>query len=64
MLILGLMNLILSPFIIVWRIVSYIYTYSGSLRYEPSVFGTRKWSPYARVYLRHFNELDHELNAR
>nr|XP_042909652.1 autophagy-related protein 9A isoform X1 [Parasteatoda tepidariorum]XP_042909653.1 autophagy-related protein 9A isoform X2 [Parasteatoda tepidariorum] len=64
MLILGFLNLTLSPFIIVWRIISYIYTYSGSLRYEPSVFGTRKWSPYARVYLRHFNELDHELNAR
>ena len=22
------------------------------------------WSPYARLYLRHFNELDHEFTAR
>jgi hypothetical protein len=24
----------------------------------------RKWSEYGKLYLRHFNELDHELKGR
>ncbi|CAG0885065.1 unnamed protein product [Darwinula stevensoni] len=31
---------------------------------EPGTLGMRRWSLYGRIYLRHFNELDHELNAR
>jgi autophagy-related protein 9 len=31
---------------------------------DPSFLGVRKWSAYGKVYLRHFNELDHELGAR
>lgn len=34
------------------------------LRKEPGVLGSRCWSQYGRLYLRHFNELDHELDAR
>ena len=28
------------------------------------MLGARKWSNYGKLYFRHFNELDHELNAR
>lgn len=28
------------------------------------MLGVRMWSNYGRLSLRHFNELDHELNAR
>lgn len=31
---------------------------------EPGTLGTRCWSLYGQIYLRHFNELEHELNAR
>lgn len=31
---------------------------------EPSVLSIRMWSLYSKIYLRHFNELDHELSAR
>lgn len=31
---------------------------------EPGTLGMRKWSLYGRLYLRHFNELEHEINAR
>ena len=34
------------------------------LKREPGSLGTRTWSLYGKLYLRHFNELDHELNAR
>lgn len=35
-----------------------------TIKREPSVLAMRTWSLYGRLYLRHFNELDHELNAR
>lgn len=31
---------------------------------EPTFLGMRCWSQYGKLYLRHFNELDHELDAR
>lgn len=34
------------------------------IKREPGALGTRCWSQYGRLYLRHFNELDHELDAR
>lgn len=34
------------------------------IKREPGTLGSRTWSLYGRLYLRHFNELDHELNAR
>lgn len=34
------------------------------LKREPGVLALRCWSLYGRLYLRHFNELDHELDAR
>lgn len=34
------------------------------LKRDPGVLGSRKWSSYGRLYFRHFNELDHELDAR
>ena len=38
--------------------------FSQLIKREPGALGTRTWSLYGRLYLRHFNELDHELNAR
>jgi autophagy-related protein 9 len=34
------------------------------IKREPTKMGMRTWSQYGRFYLRHFNELDHELDAR
>lgn len=34
------------------------------IKREPESLGSRCWSLHGRLYLRHFNELDHELNAR
>ena len=35
-----------------------------TIRNSPNAFGARVWSQYGRLYLRHFNELDHEFTAR
>jgi len=61
---LGLLNLILSPAIFVWQLLQFIYSYTELLKRDPSVLGSRRWSNYGRLYFSHFNELDHELDAR
>jgi autophagy-related protein 9 len=63
-LLLGLLNLILSPAIFVWQLLQFFYNYTELIKRDPSVLGARRWSNYGRLYFRHFNELDHELNAR
>jgi autophagy-related protein 9 len=34
------------------------------IKRDPGVLGARKWSSYGKLYFRHFNELEHELDAR
>ncbi|KAH8400711.1 hypothetical protein KR009_000512 [Drosophila setifemur] len=60
----ALLNLLLSPVIFVWQLIFFSFSYANILRKEPSALGLRTWSNYGRLYLRHFNELDHELDAR
>jgi len=62
--ILGLCNLVLSPFILIWQLLQFFYNYTELIKRDPGVLGTRRWSNYGKLYFRHFNELDHELNAR
>ncbi|XP_037823326.1 autophagy-related protein 9A [Lucilia sericata] len=57
-------NFLLAPFIFVWQLILFSFTYADILKKEPGAFGMRTWSNYGRLYLRHFNELDHELDAR
>ncbi|UJR20902.1 hypothetical protein I4U23_024011 [Adineta vaga] len=63
-LIYGIANLLLSPFIFIWQVLNLFYGYTELVRREPGVLGSRRWSNYGRLYLRHFNELDHSLNQR
>ncbi|XP_017115433.1 autophagy-related protein 9A [Drosophila elegans] len=60
----ALLNLLLAPLIFVWQLIYFSFSYANILRKEPSALGLRTWSNYGRLYLRHFNELDHELDAR
>ncbi|XP_013916654.1 PREDICTED: autophagy-related protein 9B-like [Thamnophis sirtalis] len=64
MLVLGVANLLLCPFILVWQGLYAFFSYTEALKREPGSLGARRWSLYGRLYLRHFNELDHELQAR
>ncbi|XP_071487635.1 autophagy-related protein 9A-like [Diadema antillarum] len=60
----GCANFILSPFIFLWQILYSFFSYAELIKRDPSTLGARKWSQYGRLYLRHFNELDHEFQAR
>lgn len=60
----ALANLILSPLIFLWQLMYFFFNYGELIKREPGTLGTRCWSQYGKLYLRHFNELDHELEAR
>lgn len=60
----GIANFLLCPLILLWQILYSFFNYGEIIKREPGSLGTRMWSLYGRLYLRHFNELDHELNAR
>lgn len=52
-----------NPSIIGFKLKCYSYK-KKLLKRDPSVLGSRRWSNYGRLYFSHFNELDHELDAR
>ncbi|XP_022242594.1 autophagy-related protein 9A-like [Limulus polyphemus] len=60
----GLANFLLCPIVLLWQVLYSFFNYAEVIKHDPSVLGARRWSHYGRLYLRHFNELDHELNAR
>ncbi|KAG8188286.1 hypothetical protein JTE90_012119 [Oedothorax gibbosus] len=60
----GVRSALMAPFQISYQVLSFLISYSGFLRYEPGFLAKRRWSHYSRLYLRHFNEMDHELDAR
>jgi autophagy-related protein 9 len=60
----ALVNLIFAPVIFVYQILVSFFTYAELAKRQPGSFGTRKWSQYGRLYLRHYNELDHDLDFR
>ncbi|KAK2096885.1 Autophagy- protein 9B [Saguinus oedipus] len=63
-LLLAALNLALSPLVLAWQVLHAFYSHVELLRREPGALGARRWSRLARLQLRHFNELPHELRAR
>ncbi|XP_063918373.1 autophagy-related protein 9A [Zophobas morio] len=61
---LAVANLVFAPIIFLWQILYAFFSYAAVIRKEPSILAIRRWSLYGRLYLRHFNELEHELQAR
>ncbi|KAL0105691.1 hypothetical protein PUN28_015870 [Cardiocondyla obscurior] len=60
----GIANFVLCFLILLWQFLYTFFNYAETIKREPSVLAMRTWSLYGRLYLRHFNELDHELSAR
>ncbi|XP_071956451.1 autophagy-related protein 9A-like [Antedon mediterranea] len=60
----GIANFVLCPFILLWQVLYSFFHYADLIKRDPALLGARKWSSYGRLYLRHFNELDHEYQAR
>ena len=62
--ILSLLNFLMMPLIFFWQVLYCFFNYAELIKREPGSLGVRKWSQYGRLYLRHLNEMDHELRAR
>ena len=60
----GLMNAILAPFIIIYLLLVYFFRYFNEYHKNPSSLGSRKYTPYAQVTFREFNELFHIFKKR
>ena len=50
--ILGCINLILMPVILLWQILYSFFNYAEIIKREPGSLGVRKWSLYGKLYLR------------
>jgi autophagy-related protein 9 len=60
----GVANFLFCPVILLWQILYLFFSYAELIKREPGSLGSRCWSLYGKMYLRHFNELDHEMYAR
>lgn len=60
----ALVNLILFPVIFLYNIFHFIFHFAELIKRQPGALGARRWTTYSHYYLRHFNELDHELEMR
>ncbi|KAI3657325.1 hypothetical protein MP638_002855 [Amoeboaphelidium occidentale] len=60
----GLLNLLLSPFILIFLCVYFLFKYGQEFHKDPSQLGSRSYSPIARWKFRDFNELPHVFTSR
>ncbi|CAL8095213.1 unnamed protein product [Calicophoron daubneyi] len=61
---LGLINLIFAPAILVIRALVFACANAERIRYQPGAAMGHRWSNYAHLYLRHYNELHHQFVVR
>lgn len=61
----AIINLILSPFIVIYFVLLYFFRYFNEYKSNPaSLVGLRQYTPYAEWKLREFNELPHFFTKR
>lgn len=64
MLILSVLNIIFSPFIMMYTIISFIFSNIDELYINKKVFGPRKYTHYFKWKIRQYNELEHYFEDR
>lgn len=60
----GLVNLLLSPFIFVFLLIYFIFRYGEEFYRNPKAIGTRQYTTFAKWKFREFNELGYFLDKR
>lgn len=60
----GVVNVLLSPGILLIRLAYFIFHNSDSLRKSTGVLAARQWSPYACYLLRNYSEVEHVFRQR
>lgn len=60
----GLLNLLLLPFIMIFMLIFFFLENAEELNAKKSVLGPRQWTPFAQWQIREFNELPHFFQRR
>ncbi|KAH3683681.1 hypothetical protein WICPIJ_005365 [Wickerhamomyces pijperi] len=60
----GLLNIILSPLLVVYFLLLYFFRYFNEYRKNPGSIGSRQYTPLAEWKFREFNELYHIFHRR
>ncbi|KAK8117269.1 uncharacterized protein PG998_005550 [Apiospora kogelbergensis] len=58
------MNLIFSPFVAMFLLIDFVFTYYNEFKTNASFFGVRQYTPLAEWKFREFNELPHHFKER
>ena len=61
---LGILNIILSPFILFYVVISFIFNNIDELYINKKVLGSRRYSQYFKWKIRQYNELEHYFENR
>lgn len=61
---LGIINILLSPLILIYILFSFIFTNIDEIYLKKKVLGPRKYTLYSRWKFRKYNELEHYFNIR
>lgn len=64
MMVCGIVFFILSPVIVMYLLVYYLFAYFDQIRNTPAILSGRLWSRYALWKFREFNELSHYFDSR
>eukprot|EP00003_Mantamonas_plastica_P018925 TRINITY_DN308_c0_g1_i1.p1 TRINITY_DN308_c0_g1~~TRINITY_DN308_c0_g1_i1.p1 ORF type:complete len:434 (-),score=110.88 TRINITY_DN308_c0_g1_i1:47-1348(-) len=60
----GVINLILSPFILVFLVIYFFFRYTQEFYRNPKKLGMREWTLFSKWKFREFNELPHVFERR
>uniref|UniRef100_A0A913HSE9 Autophagy-related protein 9 n=1 Tax=Strongyloides stercoralis TaxID=6248 RepID=A0A913HSE9_STRER len=60
----GIANAVFFPFTFIYQFLYTFFHYGHAIRSNSSILTSRTYSNLAKLKLRHFNELEHELNLR
>lgn len=60
----GILNLLLSPFIFVFLLLYFFFKYAKEFHHDPTSLASRTFTPLARWKFREFNELKHQFTTR
>lgn len=62
--IMGVLNLLLLPFIMVFMIIFFFLAHAEELHSKKTLFGPRQWNCLSQWKMREFNELHHFFERR
>ncbi|ODV87357.1 hypothetical protein CANARDRAFT_205940 [[Candida] arabinofermentans NRRL YB-2248] len=60
----GILSIFLTPFLVIYFVLYFFLKFFYDIKTNPSIIGSREFSPHAKWKLREFNELPHIFSKR